>query len=232
VPRLDEYSATTGAYRDEVERSFGFTGLSHDLPTVAKATTLLDVARRRLGDLRARSALDVGCGVGSLEPHLRDAFGAIRGIDTSAAAVDEARRTVSGVEFDVYDGERFPCEDASVDVAFAINVMHHVTPSSWPSFARELLRVVKRGGLAFVFEHNPWNPVTRLSVFRCAFDDDAVLLRRNKVRSLLRAAGGDVVDDGYILFVPVNAPWARRVDAILRPLPAGAQYYVAATPRL
>jgi SAM-dependent methyltransferase len=231
VPRVDEYSTTTGAYRGEVERSFDFTGMSHELPMVAKATTLLDVARRRLGDLSTKTALDVGCGVGSLEPHLVSSFAAVRGVDTSAAAVDEARKNVPGVAFDVYDGARLPCDDGSVDVAFAVNVMHHVPPSSWPAFARELLRVVRRGGLAFVFEHNPWNPVTRLAVFRCAFDDDATLLRRTRVRALLRDNGGRIVDDGYLLFVPINAPWARRVDAVLRPLPAGAQYFVAATPR-
>lgn len=226
---FDDY-ASAEAYRSEVERSFNFAGLKHDLFVSAKAEALLALADRHVGDLRSRSALDVGCGVGLLQRAIAPAFGRSVGVDISGEALDDARRNCDGSEILAYDGERLPFEDRTFDVTFAVNVMHHVPPARWPTFARELLRVTRSTGCVAVFEHNPWNPLTRLAVFRCAFDADAVLLTRARTRDLLEGAGGSLLESRYILFVPVHARWARRVDERLGNIPAGAQYVVAARP--
>jgi SAM-dependent methyltransferase len=230
--RGSEFSdyATSESYRSEVERSFDFAGLKHDLFVSAKAEALLELARRRLGDLRTRSALDVGCGVGLMQRYVAPAFARSAGVDISGEALEEGKRNFPGSELQSYDGERLPWDAASFDLTFAVNVMHHVPPARWSAFSRELLRVTKPGGVAVVFEHNPLNPLTRLAVFRCAFDKDAVLLRRSKTRRLLTEAGGALVEQRYILFVPIHARWARRADQLLAPAPIGAQYFVAVTP--
>jgi hypothetical protein len=109
--------------------------------------------------------------------------------------------------------------------------VHHVLPADRPGLAAELARVAAPGGLVVLFEHNPWNPLTRLAVSRCAFDDDAVLLGRGETRSLLAAAGLDPVEARYILFFPWSGELLRSIERRLGRLPLGAQHYSAAAKR-
>jgi SAM-dependent methyltransferase len=220
---------STATYRGEVERSFDFMpGMKHDTPIKAKAQALLDLVERRLGDPAQLTFLDVGCGTGSMQRYVLPRVGRSIGVDMEAAAVDEARRTYPALEAHHYDGHTLPIASDSVDVAFTVNVMHHVPPAQRRSFTQELVRVVRPGGLAVVFEHNPLNPLTRLAVFRCAFDDDAILLHPGETRRHLQYAGAPIVEQRYVLFFPIDDDRLRRVEGHLRRVPLGAQYFVAA----
>jgi SAM-dependent methyltransferase len=171
----------------------------------------------------------VGCGVGLTDAYLAGRLGDVHGVDTSEDAVQRAAERNPAVRYRTYGGGRLPYDDAAFDLAFAICVTHHVPPPERRQFAAELRRVVRPGGLVALFEHNPLNPLTRLAVSRCAFDEDAVLLRAGEAAELLRGAGLRPAERRYIIFVPSNRPRVRAVESALRRLPAGAQYYVAAT---
>jgi hypothetical protein len=88
---------------------------------------------------------------------------------------------------------------------------------------REMRRVTHAGGLVVVIEHNPWNPLTRLAVARCPFDDDAVLLGARKARRLLQACGLHNVESRHFLVFPPQIP-APRLERALARVPLGAQY--------
>ena len=109
---------------------------------------------------------------------------------------------------------------------FTVCVVHHVAPPERPAFFAELARVVRPGGLVAVVEHNPLNPLTRLAVARCEFDEDAVLARPREVSRRLREAGLRDADAAHFLFFPWR--W-HRVERLLRRVPFGAQFYVTAT---
>jgi hypothetical protein len=79
----------------------------------------------------------------------------------------------------------------------------------------------------FVFEHNPYNPVTRRLVNTCPFDADAVLLARAETVSLLKAAGLEPSAAAYCLFFPQMLAALRPLEAWLGWLPLGGQYFVA-----
>ncbi len=115
-----------------------------------------------------------------------------------------------------------------VDIAFTICVVHHVPTIAWPLFAAEMKRVVRPGGLVAVFEHNPLNPFTRVSVSRCPFDEDVTLLRAGTTARLLDEAGLHPVERRFFYFLPVRDVAASRVERALRRVPLGAQYFVAA----
>jgi hypothetical protein len=66
-------------------------------------------------------------------------------------------------------------------------------------------------------------------VSRCAFDRDAVLLRRGAGARLLARAGLEPGGHAYIAFSPWRSAFVERVEQRLAWLPAGAQYYVWAT---
>ena len=88
----------------------------------------------------------------------------------------------------------------------------------------EMRRVTRPGGLVALVEHNPWNPLTRLAVARCPFDDDAVLLGARAARGLLTAGGLAAVRSRHFLVLPATGPWVTAVERPLRALPLGAQY--------
>ncbi len=221
---------TNDSYRGEVERSVDFMpGVKHDLFIKAKAEALLALVARRLGETSSLSLLDVGCGVGSMQRYVLPHVGKSSGVDTEASAVEEAKRTFGeALSASHYDGHTLPFADNTFDVSFTVNVMHHVPPPARERFMAEMLRVTRPGGLAVVFEHNPLNPLTRLAVFRCAFDDDAILLHPREVRRRLTKAGGEIAEQRYILFFPIDQQRARDIEQHLRWLPMGAQYVVAA----
>ena len=175
-------------------------------------------------ELSAPSLLDVGCGVGALHPLLATLFGRIHGVDVSSECVARAAADNSSASYQTYDGSQLPIGDGAFDVVTAICVAHHVPLADRVTFFSELKRVARPGGLVCVIEHNPFNPVTRLSVMRCEFDKDAILLRRSDTLSLLRGAGLQAVASRYFVFLPSTAPWALAIERGLATLPLGAQY--------
>jgi SAM-dependent methyltransferase len=132
-----------------------------------------------------------------------------------------------GVAYTAYEGSRLPFSDGEFDATFAVCVLHHVPPDAWARFVREMRRVTSRTGLVVVFEHNPYNPLTRLAVNRCAFDEGVVLLRRKRVKELFMAQGLRVAEEAYIILFPWELPFSARLETLLARLPLGAQYFVA-----
>jgi ubiquinone/menaquinone biosynthesis C-methylase UbiE len=98
----------------------------------------------------AAVVLDLGCGVGrvarELEPHVKE----VHAVDVSEEMVRQAREYVgpaSRIRFHVNDGFSLPhLGDGSVDFAFSLLTMHHVTRRAFESYLRELHRVLAPGG--------------------------------------------------------------------------------------
>ncbi|RVC83854.1 class I SAM-dependent methyltransferase [Mesorhizobium sp. M4A.F.Ca.ET.022.05.2.1] len=220
---FDSYDAS---YGEVVEGSIRFSGLQHDFFLAAKA----DLLRRLVGErcLRQGGAdvrgLDVGCGVGALHPYLDGAFDRLDGCDVSQKSLARARRDNPHITYTACTTDRLPYQDGAFDLAFASCVVHHVPPASRPNFFHEMRRVLRQGGVACIIEHNPYNPLTRIAVFRCPFDEDAVLLGAGEAARLLRDAGFRYIRSEHFLLLPSARPFARKVERALAALPLGAQY--------
>jgi SAM-dependent methyltransferase len=220
-----QFDAYAGSYDAAVNQSLAFLGVKVDYFTRVKTAYLLDLLTSHFGATAGLAVLDVGCGVGNYHPLLREHVRTLSGADVSAACVAQAEARNPGVTYRHYDGGRLPFADDAFDAVVTICVMHHVPPEHWPAFAAELKRVVRPGGLAVVFEHNPLNPLTRRVVSNCAFDADAVLLRQGRTRALLAEAGFGAVGGRSILSIPSAGPLTRRIDLALGRLALGAQYF-------
>ncbi|WP_226782789.1 class I SAM-dependent methyltransferase [Oceaniglobus trochenteri] len=219
-----EFDAYRDSYVDTVEQSISFSGLSHGFFQQSKALMIRDLLAMRLADRPEPSLLDVGCGVGALHPLLSGLFGSIHGVDISGQSIERAKQDNPGNLYDAYDGKRLPFADNSFDMALSICVMHHVPVEQWTGFMAELARVVSPGGMVCLVEHNPANPGTRISVARCPFDADAVLLGPRKMRGYMRRAGLAEVATRNFVFFPTNRPAFRALERRLHWLPLGAQY--------
>jgi SAM-dependent methyltransferase len=216
------------SYRDIVQSSIDFSGLPHSFFYAAKADMMRDLIADRFGAASRPSALDVGCGIGMFHPFVRDVFGQLHGVDQSAGSIERAQTENPDVEYKFYLGSRLPYDDAAFDLTYAICVLHHVPPSEWISFLREMRRVTRPGGSVCVIEHNPLNPLTQLSVRRCEFDRDAVLLSARRTEKLMRQAGLSGPESRHFLLLPSAALLARRIEQGLARWPMGAQYMAAA----
>jgi len=220
---FDQYRST---YNRTVDDSISFSGLKHDFFLQAKVEPLARLIAER--GLAAHptgvGALDVGCGVGALHPYVSPLFSSLDGCDISAPSVARARAGHSWGAYRTYSGPALPYPDASVDLAFAVCVAHHVPPEQWAGFFAEMRRVVRPGGAVCIIEHNPFNPLTRLAVLRCPFDEDAVLISRHKAGRLLKAAGLSEIQGRHFLLLPFANPIARRTEGWFSRVPLGAQY--------
>jgi SAM-dependent methyltransferase len=222
------YDRYRDKYEKELDRAVGFSGKRHSFFTHAKAMELLRLAEQHLGDLHRLDALDVGCGIGLTDRFLEGRLGSLTGVDVSPGVLERAEQANPWARYVLYDGERLPFDDGSFDLAFTVCVVQVIEPSQRPAFVSELTRVTRPGGLVVAFEHNPFNPLTRLVVRRCAFGHDASMLTLGRMAALFRRARLSVVERAYILLFPSRGSRARKLERSVARLPLGAQYYLAA----
>jgi SAM-dependent methyltransferase len=211
-------------YVADVNHSIAFSGVEQGFFTLGKARRMLDVLRRRGEGPGKTRLIDIGCGVGLIHPYIAPSLGEVIGVDVARDALAEARKANPSIQYQGYDGYRLPAADGSFDAAMTICVMHHVPPPQWSAFIADAMRALRPGGLFMVFEHNPWNPLTRLAVSRCPFDFDAALLSPPRLSRLLRDAGFVDVACEFLFFTPFANARIAALEESLRWCPAGAQY--------
>lgn len=221
----EQYSS---AVTDAVTDAIGVPGLDADFFVRAKAEYLRDLVTHNFPDRDNLTGLDLGCGVGLYHSPLENLFATLHGVDVSVSCLERAAALHPQVNYQAYDGKTLPFADNSLDVVFTICVMHHVPVDHWERFVGEMFRVLKPGGLILIFEHNPFNPVTRRIVSNCEFDADAVLVKPTVARRILTRSGFADVATNYILTIPSTNAWVRHVDRLFSSLPFGAQYFAKA----
>jgi SAM-dependent methyltransferase len=164
--------------------------------------------------------LDFGCGIGNTTVQLVERFSDVHGYEPSKLSAERTRQRARGVT--VYD-ESSAVPEQAFSVAVLSCVLHHVPPAERRGVMQQVMNALEPGGRLFVFEHNPWNPLTRRAVATCPFDDDAILLWPGEQRRLLRESGFVDVSLDYIVFFPRALSFLRSLEPRLRWLAAGAQ---------
>jgi SAM-dependent methyltransferase len=212
VKKFDQYAQT---YEQAHAASIRLSGEGPEYFAEHKLGCLL-----RLGVLPTHDVLDYGCGTGGLTRLLSAQFRVVAGYDPSALSLEVARERAAGATF-FATPESIP--DATFDAAVLSGVLHHVPPPARLPLVRAAVTKLKPGGRLFVFEHNPYNPLTVRAVRHCPFDDDAILLPPREARALLRRAELSSVRQDYVLFFPKALERLRPYESLLRAFPLGAQ---------
>ena len=169
--------------------------------------------------------LDFGCGIGLSLPFLTRYFPTAQ-----IFATDLSERSLAYVKKNFPDATVLPDGDLdgnAYDIIFVSGVFHHVPTHQREAVMRRLAELLVTGGRLFVFEHNPFNPVTRRMVATCPFDEDAELITFGSMKRLVTGVGGlQLPAAGYCLFFPQSLSGLRPLEKFLYWLPGGGQYFV------
>jgi len=224
-----EFDKFAGEYEQAHAASIRLSGETPDFFANYK---IADVAARmaRRGE-KPRHILDFGAGVGNSLGPMRAAFpdSDIVLLDPSSQSLDIARARFPGqAAFQAFDGQSIPFEDGQFDLIFTACVFHHIPEAMHVGLLGEIGRVLKPGGSFFLFEHNPWNPLTRHAVRNCTFDENAVLINAPEMRRRMGQAGLTRTKTVYRIFFPHFLARLRPLERHFAHLPMGAQYFVHA----
>lgn len=187
----------------------------------------VDVIRRRTRT-SVRRLLEYGCGIGRNITFLQQAFpdALIMGSDISTASLEFARNKNPHVQF-IHEKET-PPSIGGFDLILVAGVYHHVPITQRQQITKILFTRLAPGGLLFVFEHNPYNPVTRHIVNTCPYDRDAILLRPSEMKQYLQKSGFYVEHSSYCLFVPPRFSRLTFLEKKMGWLPLGGQFWIQA----
>lgn len=215
---FDEYASD---YEDLLRKQLFFFDGDRDYFSEYKVAITAELVE---GD--PATILDFGGGIGLSIPPLRRHFPNARIFltDTSEKSLAIARDRFADVTV-LSDNE---AGQYRFDLIFVAGVFHHVPVERRAALCRRLASLLNAGGRVVIFEHNPFNPVTRYLVSTCAFDKDAVLVSMRQMKHLVAQAGLRIVYRGYCLFLPRPASRLRRFEGRLRWLPVGGQHFVVA----
>lgn len=202
--------------------------LEEALPSTASdeyfAAYKVDLLVQRAKHRSIAAVLDFGCGTGRSVPYLEKAFpdATIYGFDPSEECLKLAKSRSKAL----FESEIKLLPKGHFDIVLAANVFHHISTDERPAVLRTCASLLSDEGRIALFEHNPFNPLTRWVFERCAFDRGAQMLPMSEAKGLARDAGLTVTFGAYTLFVPPFLRRLRFVERALGRLPLGAQYYV------
>lgn len=183
---------------------------------------------KNLASPYAKKILEFGCGIGRNIKYLSDAFpnSKIFGSDVSSASLDMAKMENPSVYFFLEGGVQ--SQVGSYDLIFVAGVFHHIPLLERSMAMKSIFDRLENNGEIFIFEHNPYNPITRRIVNNCPFDADAILIKKLELIDLLVNAGFVIQNQAYCLFIPPILKRISLVERFISWLPLGGQYWVKA----
>ena len=151
----DEWAASVDLKTLPVREAF-------EAPTALENRFIL----RRMGDLRGKRLLDIGCGLGESSVFFALQGARVTATDLSPGMVATAVRLgrLHGVDVEgvVAPGEDLAVQSGYYDLVYAANTLHHVTDRE--KLLQQIRRALKPGGAVFLWDPLAYNPV--INVYR------------------------------------------------------------------
>lgn len=175
-----------------------------------------------------KNILEFGCGIGRnlkfFTKYFPDAN--IYACDISEKSLEIARKENPGVKIFLLNDNEVQNFSGKFDLIFVSCVFHHIKPDLRIGSINGIKGMLNKNGAVYIFEHNPYNPVTKYIVKTCPWDTDAILLYMKETVNLMNDAGLKVSEKNYSLFFPAQLKFLRPVENYLGKIPMGGQYYV------
>jgi SAM-dependent methyltransferase len=220
-PQPSEFDKYANRYESDLQESLP-TALAEDQYFAAYKVNHIAY---RLDGGELQRLLDFGCGVGRSLCLLNKQFpnAELWGYDISTQSVELARKRAV-MAYLTSNLDDLP--EAGFDAILAANVFHHIPPAERKDALLRGKKLLRDNGRLFVFEHNPFNPLTRLVFERCPYDKGAIMLPRRETLKLADEVGLRVIRSDYTLFFPPQLGRLRSLERLFGWLPLGAQYCV------
>ena len=157
---------------------------------------------------RPGTALDLGCGTGTLARAVAAEGYAVTGLDPSRGMLGVLRRLTPGANAVTGSGTDLPFQDGVFDLTYCVAVMHHVAePDAVLETLAEMVRVTRPGGHVLVWDHNPRNPYWPLLMRRVPQDTGAErLIPEREIIDGLTLGGAKLVESRALGLVPDFTP--------------------------
>jgi SAM-dependent methyltransferase len=191
----------------------------------------IKIVKKTLGNSTPLNILEYGCGIGMNIKYFSKHFpnAKITGCDISIKSLEVAKeRNDKDVDFFLINEENILKHINSFDLIFVSCVFHHIQPPQRRRSMENIFNLMKDNSSFYLFEHNPYNPVTRRIVNTCIWDTDAILLFPKESINLINKAGFKSEKRRYTLFFPAFLKFLRFTENFLYFLPLGGQYYIKA----
>jgi SAM-dependent methyltransferase len=228
MPEFDRISEGYSAgFDDPLKKLLGDSARSFLAPKIKLLAQQIRQERSNFGS-RQGNLLDFGCGAGDFLSELSETFPAwsLEGCDVSTGMLAEARKRLSAktdkIKLWEITDNHLPTN--AYDVVTVVCVLHHILPEMWSLVLQNIAAALRAGGILAIFEHNPWNPVTRWMVSRTEVDRNAILLSAPLLKRIVRGQQFKLVTVQNFLFYPPRLSWLSFSEAWLSWLPMGGQY--------
>lgn len=220
-----EFDRYAQSYQAQHAANIAITG---EAPEYFSRYKVQDASRIcRLLKLLPNNIVDFGCGIGNATPYFAEFFPTSKlwAADVSEKSLDLLERRHPGAASHLLiENSHIDVPENFFDLAFTACVFHHIDHLHHQTWLEELHRIVRPGGLLVLFEHNPYNPLTRHAVNTCPFDANAKLVTASRLSKSVMAAGWGRPKCWHRVFFPNSLAAARPAERWLRWLPLGAQY--------
>ena len=183
--------------------------------------------------------LDFGCGNGrmlksllasdALKPLMEQDRLRLFGFDTSVESINQAKSLMGDDRVCLVSDLNDLPGSMRFDLVISCHVFHHIPLAERATAAKILRNRMKPSSRLVIWEHNPFNPFTRMLVKMCPFDADARLLTMNTTKTLFGKNSFRCRELAYVNVFPPRWLRLKPVSAIevkLSRLPIGAQYWV------
>ena len=110
--------------------------------------------------------LDLGCGPGNHSFEMAKYAKKVFGIDSSKRMLDYAKSKYPGIHFIYADATDIPLENGSIDIVFSAGLFEYVKNKE--NLMREILRVLKPGGISIILAPNKYSFPRFLFAIGCA----------------------------------------------------------------
>ena len=204
-------------YNEHINKSFGSLENNLDYYHIKKS----EILKMELG-YQPKKILDLGCGVGTMLKLLSKQFP-----DSIFYAQDESPKSMNYIK---KNHPNVNClsnlnTEEKFDLIFLSNVIHHVKSSERDDLFKKIHNLLNPEGKLFIFEHNPYNPLTLKLVANCEFDADAELIKKKDLIKICKRNNLKIFKSGYIHFFPSKLGFLFKIENYLKWLFLGAQYF-------
>jgi SAM-dependent methyltransferase len=187
----------------------------------------VNILRSICGEFKSNlKILEFGCGVGRNLGWIQKYYSNsdLYAYDISTESIQIAKKNNPNIK--IISDEFIESTKCYFDIIFIAGVFHHIPPDIRDDVIKTLFGLLKNTGSIVVFEHNPYNPLTRYMVNTCEFDENAELLTKKELIKLFVKEGFILSKSSYSLFFPPKLSGLNFMEKFIWWFPLGGQYYL------